>query len=110
MSEVLGPAVLESMGEALKPRPRLGDVDMVVIVVVAVGGLSPVAWETAAPDVAGSFPVSSSFRILDFKSSNSSHTVEGAVVDVVDSVPSAIRGVSGPSSVSMVRPTSGEEL
>lgn len=80
------------------------------MVVVAVGGLSPDACDTAAPDVAGSFPVSSSFRIRDFRSSNSSQTVDGAVVDVVDSVPSAIRGVSDPSSNSLFLETSGEEL
>ena len=57
--------------------------------VVAVLGLSPVAFEIAAPDDVGIFPVSSIFFILDFKSSNSSHSVVGAVVDNVDSVPSA---------------------
>jgi hypothetical protein len=60
----------------------------VVAVVVAVGGLSPVAWLTAAPLVVGSLPVSSSFRIRLFKSSSSSQTVLGAVVDAVDSVDS----------------------
>jgi hypothetical protein len=82
----------------------------VVIVVVAVGGLSADALDIAAPDVGGSFPVNSSLCILDFNSSSSSQTVEGAVVDTVDSVPSAARGVSGVSCRSVVRDTSGDEL
>jgi hypothetical protein len=63
----------------------LGEDDKVVACVVAVRGLSfePVI---AAADEGGSFPVSSSFLILDFRSSNSSQTVEGAVVEIVDSV------------------------
>jgi hypothetical protein len=65
---------------------RLGDEDMVVAVVVAVGGRSSDNLDTAAPEVDGSLPVSSS---LDLRSSSSSHTVEGAVFDKVDSVPSA---------------------
>lgn len=64
----------------------------------------------AAPDVGGSFPVNSNLWIRDFKSSNSSHTVDGAVVETVDSVPSAARGVSGTSCMSVVRETSGDEL
>lgn len=59
-----------------------------VTVVVAVRGLSPEILDIAAADEGGSFPVSSNLRILDFKSSNSSQTVDGAVVDKVDSVPS----------------------
>jgi hypothetical protein len=95
----------------LAPRLRFGDVDMVVAVVVAVGGLSPLAWETAAPEVAGSLPVNSSFRILDFKSSNSSQTVDGAVVDVVpSSVLSAALGNSATLTGSAVLATMGEEL
>jgi hypothetical protein len=94
----------------LFPRPRFGDVDIVVTVVVAVGGRSFEAREIAAPDVAGSFPVNSSLCILDLRSSNSSQTVDGAVVDTVDSVPSAARSVSGVSCTSAVRETSGEEL
>jgi hypothetical protein len=101
---------LDSMGDVLRFLPLFGDVDIVVIVVVAVGGLSPDACETAAPEVAGSFPVSSSFRIRDFKSSSSSQTVDGAVVEAVDSVPSASRGLSGPSSTSLLLATRGEEL
>jgi hypothetical protein len=68
---------------------RLGDEDMVVAVVVAVGGRSSDNLDTAAPEVDGSLPVSSSRCILDLRSSSSSHTVEGAVFDKVDSVPSA---------------------
>jgi hypothetical protein len=98
------------MGDMLLPRPRLGDDDMVVTVVVAVGGLSFEARDIAAPDVAGSFPVNSSLCIRDLRSSNSSQTVDGAVVDTVDSVPSAARGGSGVSCTSAVRDTSGEEL
>src|ERR1700722_10545902 len=79
------------MGDALRFLPLFGDVDIVVIVVVAVGGLSPDACETAAPEVAGSFPVSSSFLIRDFRSSSSSQTVDGAVVDIVESVASRAR-------------------
>jgi hypothetical protein len=96
----------------LAPRPPLGDVDIVVAVVVAVGGLSPVARETAAPDVAGGLPVNSSFRILDLRSSNSSQTVDGAVVDVVPSsvLSAAAMGGSGVFSGSATLPTSGEEL
>ena len=61
-----------------------GDPDIVVAAVVAVRGLS--AELIAAADDEGSLPVSSSLRILDFRSSNSSQTVEGAVVEIVDSV------------------------
>lgn len=70
------------------PPGRFGEEDMVVTVVVAVGGRSSESLDIAAPDVAGIFPVSSRRWIRDFRSSNSSHTVEGAFVDVVDSVPS----------------------
>jgi hypothetical protein len=94
----------------LLPRPRFGDDDMVVTVVVAVGGRSLEARDIAAPDVAGSFPVSSSRCMRDLRSSSSSQTVDGAVVDTVDSVPSAARGVTGPSFTSAVRETSGDEL
>lgn len=68
---------------------RLGDPDRVVTVVVAVAGRSSDILETAAPDVDGSFPVNSSRLIRDLRSSNSSQTVEGAVVEAVDSVPSS---------------------
>jgi hypothetical protein len=61
-----------------------GEDDVVVAAVVAVFGRSDVVM--AAADDGGSFPVNSSFRIRDFRSSNSSHTVDGAVVEMVDSV------------------------
>ena len=67
---------------------------MVVAAVVAVRGLS-VAGDIAAPEDGGIRPVSSSLRILDFKSSSSSQTVEGAVVDMDDSVPPSPFGRSG---------------
>jgi hypothetical protein len=60
--------------------------------------------------VAGSFPVSSNLCMRDLRSSSSSQTVDGAVVDTDDSVPSAARGVSGVSCMSVERETSGEEL
>jgi hypothetical protein len=94
----------------LFPRPLFGEDDMVVTVVVAVGGRSLEARDIAAPEVGGSFPVSSSRCIRDFRSSSSSQTVDGAVVDTVDSVPSAARGVSGVSGISMIRETRGDEL
>ena len=65
---------------------------MVVIVVVAVAGRSPVATEIAAPDESGILPMSSSLFSLVLRSSISSHSVDGAFVDTVDMVPSA-RGV-----------------
>ena len=61
-----------------------GDEDMVVAAVVAVRGRSAV--DIAAAEETGNLPVNSNLRIRDFKSSNSSQTVEGAVVDIVDSV------------------------
>lgn len=80
-------------GDRLPRRTPFGDDDIVVAVVVAVCGLSTtlfaiVAFVTAAPDDEGSFPVSSSLRILVLRSSNSSQTVDGAVRDAVDSVSS----------------------
>lgn len=71
--------------------------DIVVAVVVAVGGRSPLG-RIDCPDVGGSRPVSSSFLIRDFKSSSSSQTVEGAVVEIVpssDCPSSAERGILG---------------
>ena len=72
----------------------LGEEDMVVAAVVAVFGRSEAV--IAAAEDGGNLPVSSSFLILDFKSSSSSHTVEGAVVEMVDSVAlcSDMRGLS----------------
>jgi len=80
----------ESGGEVLA-LACFGDVDMVVAFVVAVRGLSPVAEDIAAAEEEGNFPVSSSFLIRDFRSSSSSQTVDGAVVDIVDSVASRAR-------------------
>ena len=64
--------------------------------VVAVRGLSepeppPM---TAALEVEGIFPVSSSFLIRDFKSSSSSQTVEGAVCESTESDSAAERFAS----------------
>lgn len=80
----------------------LGETDMVVTVVVAVGGLSSEDLISAAAEVGGSFPVNSRRWIRDFRSSSSSQTVDGALVDVVDSVPSAKLPASGSSSSSCI--------
>ena len=77
---------IESVGDMLFPRSRFGEDDTVVTVVVAVAGRSFDARDTAAPDVVGNFPVNSSLCMRDFRSSNSSHTVECAVEDTLDSV------------------------
>jgi hypothetical protein len=84
----------ESGDEVLVLRPGLGEEETVVTVVVAVRGRSADTEEMASWEDGGSFPVSSNFRIRDLRSSSSSQTVEGAVVDSVDSVPSC-RGRSG---------------
>ena len=68
-----------------------GEDDIVVAFVVAVRGRSPATVDIAAADDAGSLPVSSSFLIRDFKSSSSSQTVDGAAVEIVDSV--VLRGM-----------------
>lgn len=75
--------------EALTLRRCFGEEDKVVMAVFAVRGLSLVGVYIAAEDDGGSFPVSSSFLIRSLRSSSSSQTVDGAVVDSVDSVPSA---------------------
>jgi len=62
-----------------------GEDEMVVTVVVPVRGLSPE--EPEKPDIpfdGGNFPENSSRFILDFKSSNSSHTVEAADVETTE--------------------------
>lgn len=105
--------MVDSIGDMLLLRPLLGEVDdMVVAVVVAVGGRSVEARDIAAPEVAGNLPVNSNLCIRDFNSSNSSHTVDGAVVETVDSVPSTPREGSGVSCIvkSVGRATKGEEL
>ena len=72
-------------GAAIFSLRFFGDEDVFVIVVLAVPGLSPNAVAIAALDEAGSLPMTSKLLILDFKSSSSSQSVEGALVDVVDS-------------------------
>lgn len=64
---------------------RFGDVDMVVVVVDPVIGLSP------TPDEVDNLP---RFRIRCFRSSRESHIVDGAVVETVDAEPSAWYGRS----------------
>lgn len=62
-----------------------GEDEIVVTVVVPVRGLSPE--EPEKPDIpfdGGNFPVNSSRFILDFKSSNSSQTVDAADVETTD--------------------------
>lgn len=80
--------LIASTWAAPAPDPRFGDADIVVALVVAVGGRSSDARDMAAPEVGGSFPVSSNRWIRDLRSSSSSHTVDGAAVDAEDSVPS----------------------
>ncbi len=106
------PLTVDASGDTGLSRLCFGDDDTVVTVVVAVRGLSPKTPAIAAPEDWGILPVSSSLRILDFMSSSSSHTVEGAVVDTVDSVPSA-RGVCTTdfcSAIGEERPLYGEGL
>jgi hypothetical protein len=68
-------------------RSCFGEELIVVGAVVAVLGLSELAPPpvTAALEVDGILPVSSSFLIRDFRSSSSSHTVEGAVCESTES-------------------------
>jgi hypothetical protein len=85
-----GPGPMSESGDGVFAfRSCFGDDDKVVTVVVAVRGRSADAFDIAAADEEGNFPVSSSLRIRDLRSSSSSHTVDGAVVDNVDSVPSS---------------------
>jgi hypothetical protein len=70
------------------PEPCLGEADMVVAFVVAVRGRSSDDLGAVDPAMDGILPDNSSRWILDFKSSNSSQTVEGAAVEDEDSVPS----------------------
>lgn len=86
---ISSPLIVEASGEVLFTRLCFGDEDIVVMVVDAVGGRSPKTLDIAAPDVDGNLPVSSSFFILCLRSSTSSQIVDGAVVDIVDSVSSA---------------------
>lgn len=80
--------IVEASGDALTLWRRLGLDDISVKVVLAVAGRSPYTVDMAALEEEGRLPVSSILRMRDFKSSSSSQTVEGAVVDTVDSVPS----------------------
>lgn len=75
-------------------RVTLGDDEMVVTVVVAVRGRSADVLEMPEAFDGGNLPVSSSFRMRDLRSSSSSQTVDGAVVESVDSVPSSREDLS----------------
>jgi hypothetical protein len=77
-----------------------GEEEMVVMVVVAVRGRSPEEEEAPPPPVleAGMCPVTSRRRILDFKSSNSSHTEDAAVVDTVDTESEDLGPVPAPAT------------
>lgn len=94
-SVVSGPLTVVAPGERPSARPCFGDDDIVVMVVVAVGGRSPNTWDIAESDETGNLPLSSSFRIRCLRSSTSSQIVDGAVVETVDSVssPSCCRGL-----------------
>jgi len=81
--------IVEASGEILPTCRRFGDDEIVVMVVVAVGGRSFRTFHIAAFEDFGRIPVSSSLRNRDFRSSSSSQTVDGAVVETVDSVPAA---------------------
>ena len=85
----VGPVIVEASGELLPTCPCFGEGDIVVMAVVAVAGRSPRILDIAALDVEGIFPLSSSFLILEFRSSSCSRIIDGALVDMVDSVPSA---------------------
>jgi hypothetical protein len=93
-----GVPAVDSAGESVTLRWCLGDDETVVTDVLAVLGLSADALATAAPEVVGIFPPSSILRILDFSSSNSSHTEAAGPVESRDSVPSAREAVSGCAS------------
>lgn len=84
-----GPLIVDASGESLLTRPCFGEGDIVVIDVVAVAERSPRTLDIAALDVEGIFPFSSSFLILALRSSSCSSIKDGALVDRVDSVPSA---------------------
>ena len=72
-----------AMGESLFTPLILGEDDIVVADVAAVRGLSILPLLDG-----GILPVPSSFRIRSLRSSSSSQTVEGAVVETADSVSS----------------------
>lgn len=77
-----------SAAETLALRWYFGEEEMVVMAVFAVRGLSLEGLYMAAEDDEGSFPINSNFLMRSLRSSSSSQTVDGAVVDAVDSVPS----------------------
>lgn len=78
------------------------------MVVPAVLGRWPDPFVCPLPEEDGSLPVSSRLLSRDFRVSNSSQTVEGAVVETVDSVPPARdTRLAGPV---LGYPFSGEEL
>lgn len=82
------PLLLPSTCVELGPEPRLGEAETVVALVVAVRGRSSDDPDIPPLGVDGTLPVRSSRWILDFNSSNSSQTVDGAAVEEEDSVPS----------------------
>lgn len=84
---VSAPSV-DSDGDSFVLRCCLGDEETVVTEVLAVLGRSAEAFATTAPEVVGILPPSSILRILDFRSSNSSHTEAAGPVESRDSVPS----------------------
>jgi hypothetical protein len=94
--------VVSSVTLVLRICLCFGDEDSVVAVVVAVRGRSPETLDIAAADDPGNLPVNSSFLIRDLRSSSSSQTVDGAVVDKVDSVVPSCRVLS-PSDVDACR-------
>lgn len=94
MSAIVSDASVGDFGPCAPPRVSpsglrscFGDELIVVGAVVAVRGRSELVPPptTAALEVEGIFPVSSSFFIRDFRSSSSSHTVEGAVCESTES-------------------------
>ncbi len=103
-AETCPPSEPVSGGEEFSRAPRFGEDETVVRVVVAVGGLSADVCEMAAPDEGGNLPVNSNFLIRDFRSSNSSHTVEVAVVEEVEFV-SVARDISRTAALCRELPT-----
>lgn len=81
--------IVEASGETLPTCRRFGDDEIVVMGLDAVGGRSSRTFDIAAFEDCGKIPVSSILRSRDFSSSSSSQTVDGAVVETVDSVPAA---------------------
>lgn len=89
-------------------RPCFGEDESVVMVVPAVVGRCPDPFVCVVVKEVGSLPVSSRLLSRDFRVSSSSQTVEGAVVEAVDSVPPARDArLAGPA---VEYPFSGDEL